>query len=423
MGEWSELYIGEYPVDAWKNTTAYASELFTSGDYVIGKEIDEEGNDRETHEYRTTAGKIVQRLDILGYSNERAKREFEKGKESEIQDSLRRKREGWFKGKPDNWDTPPLAPPATVKKFYSAYTYHRWQQLFRMIVSRRLRKIWFPVHELDRRRVERLKRTNIHLYHMLGQRDFDTFGFPTNDMFTAYRGMFGSVPPEIKVTLDFSSLVGWTEPEEYDPRPPKTVILTEGRSDRRILEASLSLLYPHLFEYFSFTDFESANMPGSSGHLVNMVKAFVATGVERRTIAIFDNDAAGMDGLRQLRNIVMPENIKVMSLPRYDFLKSYPTVGPQGEVNLDINGMAGSIELYLGRNVLSNRNGIEFPVRWGGWVAGIKRYQGEVIKKELIQERFFDAVSKMRNNPPLVRHYDWSGIKLIFRSIFDAFVG
>lgn len=41
-----------------------------------------------------------------------------------------------------------------------------------------------------------------------------------------------------------------------------------------------------------------------------------------------------------------------MRLPDLEFLKSYPTLGPNGLANMDINGVAASIELYLGNDVL-----------------------------------------------------------------------
>ena len=38
----------------------------------------------------------------------------------------------------------------------------------------------------------------------------------------------------------------------------------------------------------------------------------------------------------------MPGNIKVLHYPPLEFLRSYPTVGPTGELVMDINGLAGS---------------------------------------------------------------------------------
>jgi hypothetical protein len=55
---------------------------------------------------------------------------------------------------------------------------------------------------------------------------------------------------------------------------------------------------------------------------------------------------------------------------------------------MDVNGVAGSIELYLGRDALtSNQNQLP-PVQWTGFDSGIRQYQGEVLEKDRIYERF-----------------------------------
>lgn len=53
----------------------------------------------------------------------------------------------------------------------------------------------------------------------------------------------------------------------------KVIVLTEGRSDTRILAESLLLLYPHLADYFSFMDFDGVRIGGGAGSFVNIVKA------------------------------------------------------------------------------------------------------------------------------------------------------
>ncbi|MBA3571371.1 MAG: hypothetical protein H0W34_05240, partial [Pyrinomonadaceae bacterium] len=83
-----------------------------------------------------------------------------------------------------------------------------------------------------------------------------------------YRAMLEVVPPDAPVVLDFSNLVGWVDYEAYTCNPPKTVIMTEGSSDKRILAETLRLLYPHLYPYYSFIDFDLANVPGGTGHLL-----------------------------------------------------------------------------------------------------------------------------------------------------------
>ncbi len=50
---------------------------------------------------------------------------------------------------------------------------------------------------------------------------------------------------------------------EYASRS-KEIVLTEGRTDGWILSESMKLLYPHLHDYFSFMDFDSARVEGGA---------------------------------------------------------------------------------------------------------------------------------------------------------------
>jgi hypothetical protein len=83
-----------------------------------------------------------------------------------------------------------------------------------------------------------------------------------------------------------------------------------------------------------------------------LVKAFLATGITNRVIALFDNDTAAQEARRALANVSIPENIAVLAYPALDLLRDYPTLGPGGLTSLDVNGLAASIELYLGKDVL-----------------------------------------------------------------------
>lgn len=266
-----------------------------------------------------------------------------------------------------------------------------------------------------------MQRQNPYLYHILERRDHDPFGYPGFGGMYMYRAMLEAAPPAAPVVLDFSSLVGWVGPEDYECTPPTTVIMTEGTTDKRILEGSLRVLYPHLFGYYSFIDFDLASMPGSTGHLLNIVKAFVATGVQHRTVAVFDNDAAGHDALRQLAHVPLPDNIKAVALPHLPLATRYPTIGPQGRVEADINGLACSLELYLGRDVLEDAGGGLTPVQWGGFMQGMQRYQGEILNKAAIQGKYLRLLADATADPQSARDHDWEGMRSIFRNIFDLF--
>ena len=60
----------------------------------------------------------------------------------------------------------------------------------------------------------------------------------------------------------------------------------------------------------------------------------------------------------------------------------------------DVNGRAASIELYLGREALSEGEELR-PVRWKGVVKGEDAYQGEVEGKAKVQEKFERLVEEV----------------------------
>lgn len=155
----------------------------------------------------------------------------------------------------------------------------------------------------------------------------------------------------------------------------KVIVLTEGRSDARILSESLALLYPHLADYFSFMDFEGVRIGGGAGSLVNIVKAFAGAGIVNRTVALFDNDTAARAALAGLRSIRLPSNIVVKHLPRLVELESYPTIGPTGSALMNVNDVAGELELYLGIRCVdgtvrhTNAGTVDRLRRWGGRIS------------------------------------------------------
>lgn len=200
----------------------------------------------------------------------------------------------------------------------------------------------------------------------------------------------------------------------------KIIILTEGKSDARILDAGLRLLYPHLADYYSFLEFDSVRYGGGAGNLVNAVKAFAGAGVANRIIALFDNDTAGTSAILGLRDVAAPAHIRIMQLPRYDFLSSYPTLGPSGMVRLDVNSVAASLELFLGEDVLTDGNQL-MPVQWTGYDSRLGRYQGEVLGKDGIQDRFFEKVRLATLNRSSLDSSSWNGLHLVFNKIFSAF--
>ena len=201
----------------------------------------------------------------------------------------------------------------------------------------------------------------------------------------------------------------------------RTIVITEGSTDTMIIERSLRLLYPHLANYFRFLDFKGTNIAGGASALAHTVKAFAGVGIVNRIIALFDNDTGAEDALRALNNIILPRNIIVLRYPEIESAKNYPTFGPTGIVKMNVNGLAGSIELYLGDDVLRKEDGSQIPVQWKGYVQSLHKYQGEITFKSDVQSKFMEKIKVCESDASLIDNFDWTGIRAIMNEMFTAF--
>jgi hypothetical protein len=125
---------------------------------------------------------------------------------------------------------------------------------------------------------------------------------------------------------------------------------------------------------------------------VKFLKAFAAAKMTTRMIAVFDNDAVGNQAFKQANALALPPNIVVTCLPECETANQYPTIGPQGRHEMNVNGLAAGIEMYLGKTALMH-NGQLRPVRWTGYVQGANAYQGEVEGKAEVLKAFLAQIS------------------------------
>ena len=165
-------------------------------------------------------------------------------------------------------------------------------------------------------------------------------------------------------------------------------------------------------------DFEGFKVEGGASPLAKLLRGFAGAGLTDRYIAIFDNDAAGHEAFALVKSVALPPNIRAITLPDLEFARNYPTVGPTGKVNTDINGSAVSIETFLGRDAL-NRDGKLRPVRWSQWNNGAKRYQGEIEGKPEVCERYLAVIKEIKN--PKVLRRKFADMDALLCTIFGIF--
>lgn len=201
------------------------------------------------------------------------------------------------------------------------------------------------------------------------------------------------------------------------------VILTEGSTDSQLLTEAIQVTHPHLVGFVRFMDFGNGAQ-GSAGDLAKLVRSFAAAGIANRVLALADNDTAAYDALDKVKRDGLPEGYRVVHYPHLPLLTQYPTLGPQlaDPVLMNVNGKAGSLEMYLGRELLTE-NGDLTPVQWTGYVDGQKSYQGAIAKsaKKRIQSDFRKKVKAALQDPTLRTGQDWSGVEAIVHAILTAF--
>jgi hypothetical protein len=306
-------------------------------------------------------------------------------------------------------------------------TFDAYVGAFSRVIADGLRPVLFGDHK--RKGLDPVTR------YILGENDEYLFGFLCTDVRSLLRMACDLVPKNTCVVQDITALVhagyyGEREPvcenatralTAGHPENSPRIILTEGSTDAAILKEALALLYPHLSAYYSFLDFDTSRSPGGAGHLVSLVKAFAAAGIANRIVALLDNDTAAREATRALEAISLPPNIAVRHYPDLELLRSYPTLGPGGLASLDVNGLAGSIELYLGDDVLREGQDTLTPVQWKGYSEPLNQYQGEVMRKTKLRCAFDAKVARCKADPDVLKATDWSGLSAILQEIFRAF--
>ncbi|MBX3169597.1 MAG: hypothetical protein KF760_19500 [Candidatus Eremiobacteraeota bacterium] len=355
-----------------------------------------------TYEYRSTAGFLCDRLDVIGFTLARVQKVFA---------TFKRRR----------------------RSYLPVLQFEAWQRHIDYLTQHGLTSwnLKTPAN-LQRCPAEQLKDWDQQGYpeldELLSPKQTNThLGFPIEDYDPRYcwRALLSSVSRNSEVVLDYSELVnaGYYETAdlfaEHQPSPHEqfavqTTILTEGPTDRQVIKNSLRCRYPHLAHLYQFLDFHGN--ASTARELGNLVKAFAACRLEGRFIAIFDSDTAGLETHQELLQLELPGNIKVLTLPPLELASRYPTFGPMGELaEMDVNNLACGLEMYLGETVLRGRSGQLAKVHWTGYNKRMKRYQGELLDKAWLREVFLVAVER---DPEAI---DWTGIDSILKAIFDAF--
>lgn len=242
-----------------------------------------------------------------------------------------------------------------------------------------------------------------------------------NEVWTELGSYIDELDPKRTLHENLRKLETFQDPDqEFIQSTGNILILTEGKSDTRILSAAILKMYPEYSDLYQFIDFEEFSISGGASMLTKMVKTFAGVRMDQPVLALFDNDAAGLAEKHHLDRIgTLPSNIKTMALPDIELAKSYPTIGPEGNRQMDVNGTASSIELFLGKEALTDKSGEFHPIRWTGWNKQIERYQGSLEYKDAVTTRFIYRMNS--GGEPTQLRAEFPELDQLLNCIFHAF--
>lgn len=196
----------------------------------------------------------------------------------------------------------------------------------------------------------------------------------------------------VVVTWAFGPIVhsGWVKREAFKPgarKKQKILVATEGASDARIIRRSLDILRPDVADFFNFVDADERHHFWGTGNLVKFAEGLLRIDVLNQVLFVFDNDAEGVDAFRKLEKLKLPANMRAMLLPDIDEFRKFSTRGPEGVSVSDINGRAAAIECYLDLRL------DQYPapqVTWSNFKKDIDAWHGVLDFKESYSKHFYD---------------------------------
>lgn len=368
MGSFSYVTFADYPIFDNKNWyyPEIGNSLFLADDFINekrnfstrnrlfwGDAYESEKGTFEFKGYRQTVKVCRDRLGIYGASYKKAKQDFQQAKKIS-------RKEGFYGFS------------------LSTITYDQYLDEIKSIIDAK-EKAYDQLNENFR--------------ESLTSGELGIYGFSLESHLYS---ILSVLPDNDFVEYDLTDVIngGWVDEDQakyvdYE----KIIILTEGKSDVEFISKSIEKLYPHLKDYYHFIDFDEYKVESSASALVKLVTSFAAANVKHPIIALFDNDTAGLKEMKKLTSKTVPPNIKILKYPDITIAKKYPTIGPTGKKKMNINGLACSIEMYFGVDVLTRNNAL-IPIQWKGFEEKEKKYQGEIADKNYVQETFRKKLKK-----------------------------
>ena len=188
---------------------------------------------------------------------------------------------------------------------------------------------------------------------------------------------------ESDVVWQYGPLVesGWADAAEFTPCARRTetfLVATEGSSDAHILKHAFSILLPEVADFFRFIDVSERHPFPGTGNLVKFAEGLAKIDVHNQVVFLFDNDGEGYEAYERVQRLSLPANLRAIMLPELEEFRAFPARGPEGVNKADINRRAAAIECYLdlGRNCRTP------SVVWTNYKKDLDDYHGALEHKE-----------------------------------------
>ncbi|MCT7667408.1 HEPN/Toprim-associated domain-containing protein [Shinella kummerowiae] len=330
--------------------------------------LDEHEVDLEVEGLKRPLGQIVNRLELLGYSLEYARTEFEWSAYPGIFDSNFFSFE-MFAGALAELDVAAVSPVYPSKKrttFFSAEIAKRLGLKTRKISQNAtISTLSYAMQRLSAGSILRLLAENP------SNLSLDVV-WRTDDVFGMQFATFNDKPP-LKESNRF-------------------LLVTEGSSDASIIKRAFDLYMPEVSDFFKYVDMDKGYPFTGTGNVYNFAKGIASIGIENKVLIIYDNDAEGIYNYgRTIDLLENAKNIAVMLLPQLPLAdRTFKSVGPDGQRMSDIDASACAIECYLDL-------GPNTRIRWTNYNKHLDRYQGELERKEVYTKQFLNPNLRKEN--------------------------
>lgn len=411
MGGYCYLSIGNLNFLTSKNSFGDLLMPFSPADLSF-ETIEDDAGEKYTRRYFSLpVAKMIQILDSQGYTLAAATKDFSREKTDELEYAQYCVENG-------------SVPSPTYSEISHKFTFKSWCSAVKTYTVRFSKSKVFLQDALEKENKKQLSLTRKKVIESMAcHTGFWGISYENVNVWNVLRVVLDAFPDTQTIVLDYTDLYEsgycdeYPSPEDY--HVAKTIILTEGKYDAEVLSTAIATLYPHMSKFYSFMNFDEYRVQGSTNFLTHYLKAFIASGIQNRVIALYDNDSAGLAELALLKDIVCPANYRIMRLPDIELARSYPTLGPNGLEYMNINGKAVSIELYLGRDILADGGNL-IPVQWKGFIEKTQTYQGEITQKTLVQQKYKAKLKNYDTNCNTSSDV-WSEMRILLLSIFEAF--